>query len=521
MRLTLLIAIIVGLVFAGFQGWKWFENETTPTREAWFAGYVDVTATPQFAFETPRGEADKNVVLSFIVASPDDACTPTWGGAYSLDEAREQLDLDRRIARLQQQNGEAMISFGGLLNDELAVSCTSEAELKKAYAAVIDRYKIQAIDLDVEGDALSNTVANTRRATVLAELQAERADSDSPLAVWLTLPVTPDGLTVNGTDTIANALENGLDLTGINVMTMDYGDSKAKDQSMGDAAESALTATHRQLRVLYDRADMQLTDVTLWAKLGATPMIGQNDIRNEVFSLDDAKQLNAFAHENRLGRVSMWSSNRDATCGPNYDDVKRVSDACSGIAQGDASFSAILGADFKGTPNSGAGITTTIEPIPEEDLVDDPATSPYPIWSPDVSYREGSKVVWHRNVYEAKWWTKGDVPDNPVLQAFETPWTLIGPVLPGETPIPIPTLEPGTFPDWSGSATYEKGARVLFDGLPYEAKWWTQGDSPQAAEIDPDSSPWMALDAADVIAQLAATPAPPAEPADPEPSTAP
>jgi chitinase len=507
-RLIALFVVLSVLGFSGFQGWKWFENETTNTRDAWFAGYVDVTATPTFAFETPRGEADENVVLSFIVADPEEPCAPTWGGAYSLDAANAELDLDRRIARLQQQGGEAMVSFGGLLNDELAVACTSKTDLKKAYAEVITRYDVQTIDLDIEGDALTDVAANTRRATALAELQQERAKAGSPLAVWFTLPVTPDGLAVAGTDAIANALSAGLELTGVNVMTMDYGNSKAEDQSMGDAAESALTATHRQLRILYQRADITLTDVTLWAKIGATPMIGQNDVRDEVFSLDDAKQLNAFAHAQGIGRVSMWSSNRDVTCGPNYNDLSRVSDSCSGISQGDSSFSAILGAKFTGTPSSGAGIITKVEPVPERDLTDNPATSPYRIWSPEVSYRKDDKVVWHHSVYQAKWWTKGDLPDNPVLQAFETAWTLIGPVLPGETPIPVPTLEPGTFPDWSGNTVYEKGQRVLFDGLPFEAKWWTQGDSPQSAEIDPDSSPWIAIDAADVLAELASpTPA--------------
>jgi len=27
----------------------------------------------------------------------------------------------------------------------------------------------------------------------------------------------------------------------------------------------------------------------------------------------------------------------------------------------------------------------------------------------------------------------------------------------------------------------------------YQAKWWTQGDSPAASVSDPDSSPWLAL----------------------------
>ena len=73
-------------------------------------------------------------------------------------------------------------------------------------------------------------------------------------------------------------------------------------------------------------------------------------------------------------------------------------------------------------------------------------------------------------------------------------------VLPGETPVPVPTVPAGTYPDWSGDETYERGQRVLFDGLPYEAKWWTRGDSPQASETEPDSSPWLALDAEDVLA---------------------
>jgi chitinase len=34
---------------------------------------------------------------------------------------------------------------------------------------------------------------------------------------------------------------------------------------------------------------------------------------------------------------------------------------------------------------------------------------------------------------------------------------------------------------------------VLFEGMPYQAKWWTKGESPEAASADPDSSPWIPL----------------------------
>lgn len=136
---------------------------------------------------------------------------------------------------------------------------------------------------------------------------------------------------------------------------------------------------------------------------------------------------------------------------------------------------------------------------------ENPATSPYQIWSPTGAYLKGTRVVWHHNVYQAKWWTQGDVPDNPVLQQWQTPWALIGPVLPGEKPIPQPTLPPGTYSDWSGTAIYDTGDRVLFNGVPYQAKWWNTGQSPAAAASNPDSSPWVPLTQEQINAIVAPT----------------
>jgi chitinase len=141
---------------------------------------------------------------------------------------------------------------------------------------------------------------------------------------------------------------------------------------------------------------------------------------------------------------------------------------------------------------------TTSEPVSRASLKDDPATSPYPIWTVTSSYLQGTKIVWHHNVYVAKWWTEGDTPDNPVLNSYQTPWTLVGPVLKGEHPIAQPTIPAGTFPTWTGTTQYNKGDRIIFDGTPYQAKWWTQGDSPAAASSAPDSSPWVPLTVAQI-----------------------
>ena len=76
-----------------------------------------------------------------------------------------------------------------------------------------------------------------------------------------------------------------------------------------------------------------------------------------------------------------------------------------------------------------------------------------------------------------------------------TPWTLIGPVLPGETARPRrPTRRPGRYPKWEPDGVYEAGRKVLHHGVGYQAKWWTQGDSPHAEYRTPWDNPWRLLD---------------------------
>ena len=349
-------------------------------------------------------------------------------------------------------------------------------------------------DLDLEGAGLTDAAAASRRAAAIAQLQSQRRAAGKQFAVWVTLPVTPQGLDENGTDAVSQLLAHHVDLAGVNILTMDYGSSLVKGTTMLSAAESALTQTERQLGVLYQQAGVHLNDPTLWSKMGATPMIGQNDTPDEVFTLADATAFNQFALSHKVGRVSMWSANRAIACGTNYVFTQIVSDACSGLQEGTYDFANRLGAVFDGSIFLSAGLVTTADTVSKlAQQPDNPATSPYQIWSPTGAYLKGTKVVWHHNVYQAKWWTQGDVPDNPVLQQWQTPWTLIGPVLPGEKPIPQPTLPAGTYPNWSGTAIYNTGNRVLFNGVPYQAKWWNTGQSPAAAASNPDSSPWVPL----------------------------
>ena len=100
------------------------------------------------------------------------------------------------------------------------------------------------------------------------------------------------------------------------------------------------------------------------------------------------------------------------------------------------------------------------------------------MWNETTAYTSGERIVWHSNVYEAKWWTRAETPDDPVLQGAATPWRIIGPVLPGDRPTPQLTAPAGTAPKWVPATVYRKGDRVLFEGRVYRSE-----------VVDPDGQP--------------------------------
>lgn len=504
LRLGVVVTAVAALVSAAFFDWSWFQDtEEAAETKGWFAAYVDVTTTPELQFENPTSTAARDVVLSFIVASPGKPCTPSWGKDYVLDGAVD--DLDRRVARLRQSEGDVVVSFGGEINDELATVCADADRLRNAYGSVIDRYDLRTIDLDLEGAALADPAANRRRAVAIAQLQSARGAKHKDLRVWLTLPASPQGLSAAGVETVASMLAAGVQVSGVNVMTMDFGSSRQASQSMADASIASLKATHKQLSRVYNDAGQPIGPATLWSRMGATPMIGQNDTPNEVFGLDAARQLNEFAHLKGLGRLSMWSLNRDRTCGGNYPDTQVVSTSCSGIDQGSRTYAQTLRGGLAGRPDSTAVTPTEVETAATRATPDDPSSSPYAIWKEDETYLEGTRIVWHHNVYVAKWWSAGDLPDDPTVAEYSSPWLLIGPVLPGEKPIRLPPLPQGTYPEWEVDKVYTRDQRVMFQGAAFSANWWTQGDSPTARTTQADPSPWERLSDAEIRKALAAT----------------
>jgi cellulose synthase/poly-beta-1,6-N-acetylglucosamine synthase-like glycosyltransferase/chitodextrinase len=489
LRLVLVLAVLAGIGYGGLVGVRTRLLAAEPViRQTWFAPYVDATLTPTFQFQSSSADPAQQTVLGFVVAEPGSACTPSWGGAYTLTQANDTLAMSSRIAQVQQDGAQAVVSFGGQAHTSLDVACASVSSLTAAYQSVIDAYRLTTIDLDIEGAALNNFQAEERRAAAVANLERAAQAAHHKLAVWLTLPVEPSGLQGNAISVIESMLRDRVSIAGINVMTMDFARAPAAGSSMLQSVESALRATHGQVADIFPRYGIRLSSQQIWQRLGATVMIGQNNIEGENFTVSDARGLVSFAAASHLGRVSMWSLNRDSQCGSSFPENGVVSNTCSGTAQSGLEFSKAFGR-LKG----GATLTSSAGDVQPAAPDTNPADAPYPLWSANADYPLGYKVVEDGEIYEAKWYNTGDDPQAQVQYSWQSPWELLGPVLPGDHAPVMVRPKADHYRAWSITAQYRAGGKVLYQGLPYQAKWSNQGVSPQTAMSDPAGSPWKAL----------------------------
>ncbi|GAA4918515.1 cellulose binding domain-containing protein [Streptomyces coeruleoprunus] len=280
-----------------------------------FAPYVDTSLYPAYdLLDTAARTGVKEFNLAFITSGG--GCTPLWGGVTDLASDK----VAAQIGALRAKGGDVRVSFGGAAGHELALNCATAADLAAAYGKVVDRYGLTKVDFDIEGAALPDTAANTRRAQAIAQLQKTHPGLD----VSFTLPVMPEGLTQPGVNLLADAKKNGVRVDAVNIMAMDYGPAYSGD--MGQYAIQAATATQAQLKGV-----LGLSDAAAWKTVAVTPMIGVNDVTTEIFKVDDATQLAEFARSKGIGWLSMWSSTRDKQCAAGA--VNHADATCSSILQ--------------------------------------------------------------------------------------------------------------------------------------------------------------------------------------------
>jgi hypothetical protein len=315
-----------------------------------FVPYVDMAGYPPPDLTAIKsGSGIRAVSLGFVTAQGGSACTPTWGGYAEYPAFGGNAYRLANINAFRQAGGKIVLSFGGAAGAELATVCPSVKALTAAYRQAIAAYRPTHIDFDIEGAAVGDQAANTRRAAAIAKIQggkkkgkksagAAKKKKGKSLAVGLTLAVLPSGLDDQGLGIVRQAAKKKVAVSVVNGMAMDYGPGvvPAPEGQMGELAIQVGNSLFRQLSPVFGGPAAKV-----WKRVGITPMIGINDVPTEKFYVEDAQQLVAFANAQHIGMLGMWQLNRDKQCPL---PALTTQEDCSGVTQSPWQFSQTLGA---------------------------------------------------------------------------------------------------------------------------------------------------------------------------------
>lgn len=285
-----------------------------------FAPYLDMGKPNNNLVLLQAASGIRYFTLAFVVAG--NGCTPTWSGVLPV---ADETMIAPNVDTVRSAGGDVIIAFGGYEGTDLAQACKDPASLQAALQLVVTRYKAKILDFDVEHFAIEDQTSIDRRSQALTALVA----ANPGLQINYTLPATPSGLTPQALNVLKSAVAFSTPVSVVNVMAMDYG-YPVPEGAMGVDAVAAAAGTLCQMKSL-----------GMKARVGITPMIGVNDTTTEVFTLQDARTVLAYAqaNSNDVALLSFWSVGRD------YGGCSGVvSPICSGIQQNTWDFSRIFGA---------------------------------------------------------------------------------------------------------------------------------------------------------------------------------
>jgi hypothetical protein len=226
-----------------------------------------------------------------------------WGGMQPHDvvQANVQSFVNAGIDYIV-STGEAAGAF----------TCSSEAGMR----AFINRYassRLVGIDFDIEAGQSQAAIASLVQ-------QVAAVQSDYPnLRVSFTIATlgssngaaanSPYGdLNVTGYNVVKAVQQYGVANYTINLMVMDYGTANAGvcvvvngKCDMGQTAIQAAKNLKAKYAIPHERIEL-------------TPMIGVNDVSDELFSLQDTDTMAQWALANGIAGLHFWSADRDTPC---------------------------------------------------------------------------------------------------------------------------------------------------------------------------------------------------------------
>lgn len=185
-------------------------------------------------------------------------------------------------------------------------TCSSDAD----FATFIRRYysaNLVGIDFDIEYTQTASEISSLVQ-------RAVNAQSSYPGLRFSFTIATLGGNRANSLNSQGAAVVQAVKASGlrnytINLMAMDYGSNSAGNCTlksnglcdMGISANQAAINLHNYYGIPY-------------ANIELTPLIGENDIIDEIFTIADANTMANFVKQNGLAGVHFWAFDRDVDC---------------------------------------------------------------------------------------------------------------------------------------------------------------------------------------------------------------
>jgi Glycosyl hydrolases family 18 len=291
-----------------------------------FAPYFETYDTSAGLAALSQQSGARFLSLAFLQTDQAGSCTAYWDGNTSQPISPASFGSD--IAAIQSRGGNVIPSFGGFTADttgtELADSCSSVSSIAQVFESLITTYNVPRIDLDIEGDSVTNTAGINRRNEAVAQTEAWAAAHGRNIQFSYTLPTFPTGLPAAELGVLQNAVADGAKISTVNLLTFDY--FIGTQQNMLTDTESAASALVGQLQTLYPGEPSR----QLWHMVGVTEMPGIDDFGpDETFTKAQALAILLWADRTGIGTLSFWALQRDNGGCPGT----KGAGTCSGINQ--------------------------------------------------------------------------------------------------------------------------------------------------------------------------------------------
>ena len=342
----------------------------------------------------------KAFTLAFIVA--DNGCTPAWETDNGLDDVSSDTQIGPIISAIRAAGGDVVVSFGGYNGTKLGQTCGTPQATAAAEQAIINKYGLNALDFDLEEPEYENATAINNELGAAQILQ----QNNPGLYESITIPGTTSGTGYFGQQLLNNAKALGYTPNAYAIMPFDGGFSGASSQ---------ITALQDFNTMLMNTFGW--SSATAYAHEGISSMNGRTDSAEYFYQSDFQTVLN-FAESNHLARYTFWSVNRDRQCNP-PDNNGTLSGTCSSVPQNSWDFTKYV-VEFAGvTPPPPPPTPTPGGPTPT--ATPGGSCSGVAPWSSTAVYVGGNQVTYNGSLWQAKWWTEGDVPGGAAGV-----WQLIG-----------------------------------------------------------------------------------------------